>query len=54
VEFITAHGTQWAVFESNDEPLGSQIRLDVGEFINDLFFQQKSNYKKYKNNYGPF
>jgi phage tail sheath protein FI len=28
---------QWVVFEPNDEPLWSQIRLNVGAFLNDLF-----------------
>lgn len=32
-------GTQWAVFEPNDEPLWSQIRLSVGAFMQDLFRQ---------------
>jgi uncharacterized protein len=39
-------GTQWVVFEPNDEPLWAQIRLNVGAFMNDLFrqgaFQGKS------------
>jgi len=39
-------GTQWVVFEPNDEPLWSQIRLNVGAFLNNLFrqgaFQGKS------------
>ena len=30
-------GTQWVVFEPNDEPLWSQIRLNVGAFLHDLF-----------------
>jgi phage tail sheath protein FI len=30
-------GTKWVVFEPNDEPLWSQIRLNVGAFMNDLF-----------------
>jgi len=30
-------GTQWAVFEPNDEPLWARLRLDVGEFLNGLF-----------------
>jgi uncharacterized protein len=30
-------GTQWAVFEPNDEPLWSQIRSGVGSFMMDLF-----------------
>jgi hypothetical protein len=32
-------GTQWVVFEPNDEPLWSQIRLNVGAFMNNLFKQ---------------
>jgi phage tail sheath protein FI len=32
-------GTQWVVFEPNDEPLWSQIRLNVGGFMNTLFRQ---------------
>jgi len=32
-------GTQWVVFEPNDEPLWSQIRLNVGAFMQDLFRQ---------------
>lgn len=32
-------GTQWVVFEPNDEPLWSQIRLNVGAFMNRLFRQ---------------
>ena len=31
------HGTQWVVFEPNGEPLWSQIRLNVGAFMQDLF-----------------
>ncbi len=30
-------GSQWVVFEPNDEPLWSQIRLNVGAFMQDLF-----------------
>lgn len=30
-------GTKWVVFEPNDEPLWSQIRLNVGSFMHDLF-----------------
>jgi len=30
-------GLKWAVFEPNDEPLWSQIRLNVGAFLYDLF-----------------
>ncbi|MCB9765342.1 MAG: phage tail sheath subtilisin-like domain-containing protein [Alphaproteobacteria bacterium] len=32
-------GTQWVVFEPNDEPLWSQIRLSVGSFMQTLFRQ---------------
>lgn len=32
-------GTQWVVFESNDEPLWAQIRLNVGAFLHTLFRQ---------------
>ncbi|UBF24843.1 phage tail sheath subtilisin-like domain-containing protein [Kovacikia minuta CCNUW1] len=32
-------GTQWVVFEPNDEPLWSQIRLNIGAFMNNLFRQ---------------
>lgn len=32
-------GTQFAVFEPNDEPLWSQIRLNVGAFMQSLFLQ---------------
>jgi phage tail sheath protein FI len=32
-------GTQWVVFEPNDEPLWSQIRLNVGSFMQGLFLQ---------------
>jgi len=32
-------GTQWVVFEPNDEPLWSQIRLNVGSFMHNLFVQ---------------
>jgi phage tail sheath protein FI len=30
-------GTQWVVFEPNDEPLWAQIRLNIGAFMNGLF-----------------
>ncbi|TAL02274.1 MAG: phage tail sheath family protein [Verrucomicrobia bacterium] len=30
-------GTQWAVFEPNDEPLWAQLRLNIGAFMHDLF-----------------
>jgi phage tail sheath protein FI len=32
-------GLKWAVFEPNDEPLWSQIRLNVGSFMHNLFRQ---------------
>lgn len=32
-------GTQWVVFEPNDEPLWSQVRLNVGAFMHNLFRQ---------------
>ena len=32
-------GTQWVVFEPNDETLWSQIRLNVGSFLQGLFLQ---------------
>jgi phage tail sheath protein FI len=32
-------GTQWVVFEPNDEPLWAQIRLNLGAFMNQLFRQ---------------
>jgi photosystem II stability/assembly factor-like uncharacterized protein len=32
-------GTQWVVFEANDEPLWAQIRLNVGAFMHNLFRQ---------------
>lgn len=32
-------GTKWVVFEPNDEPLWSQIRLNIGGFMNNLFRQ---------------
>lgn len=39
-------GTQWVVFEPNDEPLWGQIRLNIGAFMQNLFrqgaFQGKS------------
>ena len=30
-------GTQWVVFQPNDEPLWALIRLNIGAFMNDLF-----------------
>jgi hypothetical protein len=37
IEESLYRGTQWAVFEPNDEPLWSQLRLNVGAFMQDLF-----------------
>ena len=39
IEESLFRGLQWAVFEPNDEPLWSQIRLNVGAFLNNLFRQ---------------
>lgn len=39
IEESLFRGTKWAVFEPNDEPLWSQIRLNVGAFMHDLFRQ---------------
>jgi len=39
IEETLYRGTQWVVFEPNDEPLWSQIRLNVGAFMHDLFTQ---------------
>ena len=39
IEESLFRGTQWIVFEANDEPLWSQIRLNVGAFMHDLFIQ---------------
>jgi hypothetical protein len=32
-------GTQWAVFEPNDEPLWAELRLNIGAFMQNLFRQ---------------
>ncbi len=37
IEESLYRGTQWAVFEPNDEPLWAQLRLNVGSFMQDLF-----------------
>ncbi|MGC5172555.1 phage tail sheath family protein [Microbacterium sp. DT81.1] len=37
IEESLFRGTQWVVFEPNDEGLWSQIRLNVGAFMNGLF-----------------
>ncbi|HEX2050533.1 MAG TPA: phage tail sheath C-terminal domain-containing protein [Actinomycetota bacterium] len=39
IEESLYRGTQWVVFEPNDEPLWSQIRLNVGAFMQGLFRQ---------------
>lgn len=37
IEESLFRGTQWVVFEPNDEPLWAQIRLNVGAFMSGLF-----------------
>ncbi|MUM35388.1 phage tail sheath family protein, partial [Mycolicibacterium sp. CBMA 361] len=37
IEASLYQGIQWVVFEPNDEPLWSQIRLNVGTFMQQLF-----------------
>lgn len=39
IEESLYRGTQWVVFEPNDEPLWSQIRLNIGAFMHSLFIQ---------------
>ena len=39
IESSLYDGTQWVVFEPNDTPLWSQIRLNVGAFMQGLFLQ---------------
>ncbi len=39
IEESLFRGTQWVVFEPNDEPLWAQIRLNLGTFLNTLFRQ---------------
>ncbi|MGZ3445568.1 MAG: phage tail sheath family protein [Myxococcaceae bacterium] len=39
IEQTLLRQTRWAVFEPNDEPLWSQLRLAIGSFMNDLFRQ---------------
>jgi phage tail sheath protein FI len=39
IEESLYRGTQWVVFEGNDEPLWAQIRLSVGSFMQRLFKQ---------------
>ncbi|PYU99040.1 MAG: phage tail protein, partial [Acidobacteria bacterium] len=39
IEESLYRGLKWVVFEPNDEPLYSQIRLNVGAFMHNLFRQ---------------
>ena len=39
IEESLFRGTQWVVFEPNDEPLWAQIRLNVGAFMQTLFLE---------------
>jgi hypothetical protein len=39
IEESLYRGTQWVVFEPNDEPLWTQIRLNIGAFMHNLFRQ---------------
>jgi uncharacterized protein len=39
IEESLFRGTKWVVFEPNDEPLWSQIRLNIGAFMHGLFRQ---------------
>ena len=39
IEESLYRGTQWVVFEPNDEPLWAQIRLNIGAFMQTLFRQ---------------
>jgi phage tail sheath protein FI len=39
IEESLYQGTKWVVFEPNDEPLWSSVRLSVGAFMNRLFRQ---------------
>lgn len=39
IEESLYRGTQWVVFEPNDEPLWAQIRLNIGAFLQGLFRQ---------------
>jgi uncharacterized protein len=39
IEESLYRGTQWVVFEPNDEPLWAQVRLNIGAFMNTLFRQ---------------
>ncbi|RXS60003.1 phage tail sheath family protein [Streptomyces sioyaensis] len=37
IEESLFRGTQWVVFEPNDEPLWASVRLNIGAFMNTLF-----------------
>jgi phage tail sheath protein FI len=39
IEESLYRGTQWVIFEPNDEPLWAQIRLNIGAFMQNLFRQ---------------
>ena len=39
IEESLFRGTQWVIFEPNDEPLWAQIRLNCGAFMHNLFRQ---------------
>jgi phage tail sheath protein FI len=39
IEETLYRNTKWAVFEPNDEPLWSSLRLNIGAFMQDLFRQ---------------
>jgi phage tail sheath protein FI len=39
IEASLYRGTQWVVFEPNDEPLWAQVRLNLGAFMHTLFRQ---------------
>lgn len=39
IEESLYRGTQWAVFEPNDEPLWAQLRLNIGSFMHGLYRQ---------------
>jgi phage tail sheath protein FI len=39
IEESLFRGSQWVVFEPNDEPLWAQIRLNIGAFMHNLFRQ---------------
>ena len=51
IEESLYRGTQWIVFEPNDEPLWALVRLNIGAFMNTLFrqgaFQGKTSAEAY-------